>query len=247
VFRVPVALLSAAEGKARCGECRHVFNVFDRLYDDLAELRDATADQRRRLVEAKYNAEISAVSSSAGTAEEYEVAEETAPVLEPAAWQRQPLRGSDLGKLFGILALTAFLGVQWIWFNRTALAAEPAWRPRIEKLCAFLDCRLPLRADLSQLVVVSRDVHRHPVVSSALVIDAVFENHSAFTQRYPVFEVSFIDHSGAPVAMRRFLPAEYLGTGVDIAAGMAPGARVNVALDVLDPGKAADSFQFDFL
>jgi predicted Zn finger-like uncharacterized protein len=246
VFRVPVALLTRAEGKARCGECRHVFNVYDRLYDDLAEVRGATAEQRRRLVETRYSAGNTGGDIVPDTADE-DADAPSAPVLEPAAWQRQPLRGPDLARLLAILLLTVFLGLQWVWFNRLALAAEPAWRPRIEQLCALLDCRLPLRADPSLLVLLSRDVHRHPAVAGAIVINAVFENRAGFTQRYPVFEVSFTDHSGKPVAMRRFQPEEYLGNGVSIPAGLAPGARVAVALEVLDPGNGADSFQFEFL
>jgi hypothetical protein len=47
--------------------------------------------------------------------------------------------------------------------------------------------------------------------------------------------------------MRRFSPAEYLAEGVDITRGVVAQAPVQVVLEVMDPGEAAVSFQFDFL
>jgi hypothetical protein len=139
------------------------------------------------------------------------------------------------------------LGVQWIWFNREALASEPAWRPGVEQFCTVLHCSLPLPADLAQLALVSRDVRHHPVAVGALLISAVFENRAGFAQRYPVLEVSFTDRFAKPVAMRRFWPVEYLAAEADITAGVASGARVQLHLEVLDPGENAASFQFEFL
>jgi hypothetical protein len=79
------------------------------------------------------------------------------------------------------------------------------------------------------------------------LINAEFQNQADFAQPYPLFEVSFMDSSGKPVAVRRFRPAEYVGEAADITVGMAAQAPVQVVLEVMDPGDAAVSFQFDFL
>lgn len=245
VFQVSAGLLAEAGGDARCGECRHVFNVFDALYDDLSSAREALTMQRRTQVEAA-SSDFVSQSATVDDADD-EVAELTELSYPPVGWQQQTVGGGHILSAVGIFLLLVLLGGQWVWFNRTALAAEPAWRPRVEQFCTLLDCRLPLPADLAQLVLLSRDVSRHPEVDGALLIHAEFENRAGFAQRYPVFEVSFTDRAGKAVAARRFRPSEYLDADTDITAGLNPGNRVKVVLEVLDPADSAASYRFEFL
>ena len=156
-----------------------------------------------------------------------------------------PMRDILSGAAIGILLL--LLGMQWVYFNRADLATDVSWRPTMERLCELLHCSLPLHADLSSIEIVNRDVRQHPMSDDALLINATFENRAGFTQPYPVLEISFTDQTGDPVAVRRFRPAEYLGVGTDPASGMSSNRPVQVVLEVLDPGEAAISFQFDFL
>lgn len=241
VFEVSAALLAEAGGRARCGECRHVYNVFDALYDTLSDLREARTESTRMRIEALYGSDSGNEIPGAG------MAGDTVPELTPAAWQLQPVRGADLLSGLGIFLLLGLLGAQGIWFNRAALAAQPEWRPAVTHLCTLVNCNLPLPKEPSQLVLLSRDVRQHPDADGALLIDVEFENQAPFTQAYPVFEVSFSDQSGNPVAMRRFRPAEYLKAKTDIDAGIRSEQRVSVELEVLDPGESAASYQFEFL
>ena len=139
------------------------------------------------------------------------------------------------------------LGVQWVFFNRAELAGDPGWRPHLERVCKLVHCDLPLRVDLSKLEIINRDVRQHPTAEQALLINAAFRNNAGFTQPYPVFEISFTDPSGSPVAMRRFSPAEYLAGDTAFRDGLASDVPVNVVLEVLDPGDLAVSFQIGFL
>jgi hypothetical protein len=139
------------------------------------------------------------------------------------------------------------LGLQWVYFNRGTLAADAGMRPALERFCGVLQCDLPLRTDLAQLEIIDRDVRKHPQEDAALLINASVANRADFTQPYPVFEISFSDTAGRAVAMRRFLPAEYLEPGSDTAAGMAAGVPVHIVLEIQDPGDQAVSFQFGFL
>lgn len=149
--------------------------------------------------------------------------------------------------LAACLALVLLLAGQYFWKARQELAARDAWRPWMERYCDLLGCDLPLRHDLARLEILEREVRNHPRVKDALLISATFVNEADFAQSWPVFEVTFSDVSGTAIAVRRFTPEEYLAEPVDPAQGMAPGARTRLVLEVVDPGKNAVSYQFNFL
>ena len=150
------------------------------------------------------------------------------------------------GAIAAALLLTVLLLGQYVWAERYRLSGVPGLRPYLDTACAVLGCDLPLRHETAKLEIVEREIRNHPNVSDALLVNATFINHADFAQSYPVFEVAFSDVSGTPVAIRRFLPDEYL-KDVDPAQGMAPGQQMRVMLEIVDPGKRAVSFQFDFL
>ncbi len=151
---------------------------------------------------------------------------------------------------WGAIAATLFLLLllfgQYAWVERYNLARVPEFRPYLETVCAALDCNLPLRHETAKLEVLEREIRNHPHADDALLVNATFVNSADFVQRYPVFEITFSDVSGTPVAMRRFLPGEYLD-GIDSSKGMAPGQQTRLMLEIVDPGDRAVSFQFDFL
>lgn len=144
-----------------------------------------------------------------------------------------------------LLILT--LGAQYLYFARADLVQYPALRPVLQRICASLGCRLPLRHAPARIELLSRDVVSHPRIRSALLINATFVNRADFVQAYPVLQISLSGDNGAVVAMRRFQPEEYLPPGVAVAAGLAPGMPVHVVLEVAEPRRPAASFQFEFL
>ena len=151
------------------------------------------------------------------------------------------------GAIAASIALAVVLLAQVAWVERYHLVRVHQLRPLVEFFCQPLDCELPLRHDISRIEMVEREVRDHPHVSGGLLINAAFINRADYAQAYPVFEVSFSDVSGTPVAVRRFPPAEYLLGQQNIDDGMAPGERAQLMLEVLDPGDRAVSFQFDFM
>jgi predicted Zn finger-like uncharacterized protein len=249
VFQVSAAQLSKAAGKARCGECRQLYNVVDYLYEDLAAVREAVeaAGSLALHSEAARLGGNDVEEPTDGGEEVAETGGDLPPVPTGAGWQQRSLQGRDLFSLAAIAVLLLLLGTQWTYFNRANLAADPDWRPLLEQFCTVLRCDLPLRADLSRLAIIERDVRQHPEAESALLINAAFENRADFPQPFPVFEVSFTDTAGNPVAMRRFLPEEYLQARLDYSAGLPAHTPVQVVLEVQDPGDKAVSFQFGFL
>jgi predicted Zn finger-like uncharacterized protein len=155
-------------------------------------------------------------------------------------------RRTSWGPVAATLLLTLALAAQYGWWDRNRLAQVAALRPVLEWLCQPLGCDLPLRRDLARVEMVGREVRDHPQVADALLVSAAFVNRAPYPQAYPVLQISFSDVSGTPVAVRRFMPEEYLHDK-NPARGMAPGEETLVMLEVVDPGERAVSFQFDFM
>lgn len=153
---------------------------------------------------------------------------------------------TNWGAIAAALLLTAVLLAQYAWWDRHSLAQISALRPALDWLCQPFDCRLPLRHDLARVEMVEREVRDHPNVRNALLVSAAFVNRASYPQAYPVLQIAFSDISGTPVAVRRFMPEEYLRDR-NPEQGMAPGEETLVMLEVVDPGERAVSFQFDFM
>lgn len=174
-------------------------------------------------------------------------APELSAALLYADESQQPGLRVPWGAMAASLLLVVLLLAQVAWVERYQLVQSHQLRPVIEFFCQPLNCDLPLRHDISRIEMVEREVRDHPHINGGLLINASFVNRADFVQAYPVFEVSFSNVSGTPVAVRRFPPAEYLIGQQNVQDGMAPGERAQLMLEVVDPGDRAVSFQFDFL
>ena len=250
IYQVTSELIDKAGGRSRCSECRQVYRASDYIFDDLATVRSAVESQREA------NRHPDGLANRYAPLEippheepGWEVTTEARPSERPIpdSWQHRTLSMADIssGVIVGLMVL--LLGAQWAYFNRDTLAANDRWRPTMDRICAVVQCQLPMRVDLDRIGILERDVRKHPTVEDALLINVAIVNRADFIQPYPLFEVSFSDKAGSPVAMRRFNPAEYLGEDIDLASGMPPQTPAQVVLEVLDPGTEAVSFQFGFL
>ena len=246
VFQVTATQLSRADGKVRCGECRHVYVATQCLFDSIEATRAALDVETDPALHGGAEPPVDYVRAP-DEIHTVEAGEIPVSPPQPGGWEQNTFSARDLVSGLGIVSLLLLLGIQWVYFNRAELAADSAWRPAVDRFCSILQCTLPLQPDLASLAIVDRDVRKHPTVEQALLINAAFENRADFTQPYPVFEISFTDSSGGPVAVRRFLPREYLLHDVDQSGGMHTSEKVHVVLEVMDPGDDAVSFQFGFL
>jgi predicted Zn finger-like uncharacterized protein len=250
IYQISREHIQKAGGKTRCSECRQVYHANEYLFDDLDTLHRTVADRQAASDQERGEADRYApLDLPEPQASGWDITTETdaADRRHAESWQQRTVSMSYIGSGLVVGLLVLLLGAQWVYFNREALAAHNAWRPSLERFCEVLMCELPMRVELAEFGIVERDVRKHPGVEEALLINVAFENRAAFNQPYPLFEVSFTDSSGTPVAMRRFTPAEYLGESVDSAAGMSPHTTAQVVLEVIDPGEQAVSFQFGFL
>jgi hypothetical protein len=141
--------------------------------------------------------------------------------------------------------LALLLCLQIVVADRVRLAADPDWRPRIESVCAILHCSLPPWHEPQAFRVTSREVRPHPTVPGVLLVSASFRNDAAFAQAWPQLELSLTDIDGQSLGLRRFSPAEYLGSA-PATQRIAPGQSANITLEIVDPGKRALAFGIGF-
>jgi predicted Zn finger-like uncharacterized protein len=160
---------------------------------------------------------------------------------------REGMSSRAWGAVAASLLLVALLVMQYGYAERHRLAALPQLRPALEFVCQTLGCDLPVRHDVGQVEILERQVRDHPRVEDALLINVSFVNKADFVQAFPLFEVSFSDVSGTPVAVGRFTPDEYLPESRRGSKYMQPGEHAQLMLEVIDPGERAVSFQFEFL
>lgn len=144
-----------------------------------------------------------------------------------------------------LLGLIVLLGLQMLLADRDRLAQSARWRPWVSQVCAVLGCELPLWHQPEAFRLSGRDIQPHPSVPGALMVRASFQNTAAYPQAWPIIELSMSDIEDRRMGLRRFRAADYLG-GTPATATMAPGQAANLTLEVMDPGKRAVAFSFEF-
>lgn len=162
--------------------------------------------------------------------------------------EQEASRGSLAGTLLwgsGILLLLAGLALQYLYYHRMTLAENPGLRPVLAQMCQLTGCQLPPRRDLANIELGKHLVQFHPRYEDSLLITATLVNHADFTQPFPIVEVVMTDLEQRVIARRRFLPDDYLVTELT-AQGLPPGTEVPLMLEVVDPGKKAVGFEFNF-
>ncbi len=159
---------------------------------------------------------------------------------------RKPLRDwLRIGGWIAVPVLIASLVLQVLIADRARLAADANWRPRMEMLCGLLRCKLPPWREPNAFHITARELRPHPSAQGVLLVTASFRNDAAFAQAWPQLQLSLANLDGEPLGLRRFAPREYLG-GTPSSALIGPGQSASVTLEVLDPGKRAVSFDFQF-
>ncbi|MBP8098194.1 MAG: DUF3426 domain-containing protein [Arenimonas sp.] len=142
-------------------------------------------------------------------------------------------------------ALTLSLFLQVALADRARLAADPVWRPRILALCDVLRCQVPAWHEPAALHVISREIRPHPSAPGVLLVTATFRNDAAFAQAWPQLQLSLTNLDGDSFGLRRFSPREYLGS--DPATPLiGAGQSATITLEIVDPGRRAVAFGFEF-
>jgi predicted Zn finger-like uncharacterized protein len=238
VYQPTPHALARGRGRLRCGVCENDFDALERLTDQ------------------PIHAAAPAVTpSSTAVRLDPDHPPQQGHLFEPAAPEsptfvtRETARGgtrSNGAWWAGSLALALLLGAQIVLAQRAELARDPQWRAWLQTACAHLRCSLPAWRDIGALRISARDVRPHPSVPDALMISATFRNDAPWPQAWPVLQISLADLDGKAVALRRFEPAEYLGSAPREPT-LGPGQSATATLEVQDPGKHVVAYSFEFL
>lgn len=173
--------------------------------------------------------------------------EAATPVRAPVFARGKPAAPKPRGRWawLAVPALLLALLLQIAVADRARLAADRDWRPRIAALCSLLRCTLPPWREPAALHLTSRDLRPHPSVPGVLVVSATFRNDAPFEQPWPQLQLSLQNLDGESLGLRRFAPREYLGA-VPATARIGAGQSASIRLEILDPGKRAVAFGFEF-
>ena len=144
-----------------------------------------------------------------------------------------------------VLMMLVFLG-QTIYFKHNELGQISSLRPWVEMFCKHASCELSLQVDIGQIELLGQDIRTHPKSKQALLVSATIINNASFTQPYPGLQLSFSDINGVKVATRNFMPKDYLPSKFSRRKGMESNIPIQLELELVDPGKNAVNFEFDF-
>jgi predicted Zn finger-like uncharacterized protein len=147
--------------------------------------------------------------------------------------------------LGSLMLMFVFLG-QTIYFKHNELGQISQLRPWIEYFCKHASCELSLQMDIGQIELLGQDIRSHPKSKKALLVSATIINNAPFSQPYPGLQLNFSDMNGEKVAMRNFLPKDYLPSNINAAKGMESNIPIQLELEIVDPGTSAVNFEFDF-
>jgi hypothetical protein len=144
-----------------------------------------------------------------------------------------------------VVMLALLLGLQWLLADRARLAADPQWRPILQRICALLRCDLPPWREPAAFTLLQRDVRQHPNIPGALRVSATFRNDARWPQPWPQLRLTLSDINGRPAGERSFRVDEYLG-GAPSQPALASGESATIAMDILEPAARIVAYDFSF-
>lgn len=252
IFKVSATELSALHGNVRCGSCAAPFDALRTLAPELPpEPIDYLPTHPTSLVPPQLELAILRPDPPQSQLFPAPVARDIPrerPLTPPpfARGRRDASGRGNWAWVAGCAVLLLTLGGQIAWAEQARWINDGRVRPWLDSACAMIGCQLPLRRDVAALSLLSRDIRPHPSVENALIISATLRNDAPFAQPYPTVDISLSNLDEQRIAMRRFLPAEYIGDSRSIEQGLAPGASAAFAVEIADPGRNAVAFEFGF-
>lgn len=269
-FRITEAQIELADGYVRCGVCEHVFNVFEVAGKSAAEniqQSSLAADDMDGEKPSVMFAETERIDEEQTAATKNmqddsldffnEEVTRSLPHVVPEKFRKsddnsKPSAISTVLWSIGTLALTATLLLEYIWFNRDQYYQSEELKAAIAALCQQFNCDQLSMRDPGKIELTARNIYTHPNEKNALMVDITIKNTAAFSQPFPVMNISFSDLRGNAVASRSFLPDEYLAIDINNnkdqqALLLQPNTSTSLTLEIQDPGKQATTYVFDFL
>lgn len=231
-FKVSQAQRESHQGMVRCGRCQAVFNAAAHLYDDEPS--------------PQLTLPIESIDDAAAPAH---AAPDTAPIVDTGTEARQddndfsyledvyipraPAKpaGRRWPWIVAALVLCVLLGLQAVYFYRVEISASlPALKPGLTRICAALQCTIPLPQQADQLSIESSALEADPTQTSVITLSALLRNRATYTMAYPNLELTLTSFDDKAVARRTFSPQEYLSPGDNATLGLPANRETSVKL-----------------
>ena len=233
VHPLTAQVLSHARGLVQCGQCGRPFSALSFLFDEFPSGK-AHAPTIDKNAGPPIIGKISKTSKKTDDTE-IEEAEPGAHAPHRLAW----------GLVTALLVLVTIANLGWTF--REPLKQNPAVNAWLQDN-GWLEVEPEgMLKDSDQIQLISRDMHSHPTRTGILVLSLTFVNLAQRPQLFPTLEITLLDGSNQPIALRRFQPTEYLRTGADTESGLAADVFLPVLLELGDPGEQAVGFEIQFL
>jgi len=170
-----------------------------------------------------------------------------APVIESALPDESgPSPWSTLLWSLGVVLLVALAVAQTVWWERSALSADPDGFKAVQWLCRFAPCEATPPKSVDHIQVVDRIFEPDPDAPGALRFDLRIVNTATMPQPYPVIELRLFDARERMAAAGRFAPEDYL-SDPPRARLLEPSEPLAIRLRLEDPGDHVVGFQIDLL
>ena len=252
--------LSQANGLLQCGQCEAVFHAASMVCDSFSDAQNKVAflSSADKDVESVVAAALTSLDAAAAEAppvmrQRLEQPDLLQQSVTEAFWEEDEAAVSrlmsavTLKKMLVVVLAAILLAAGYLWIQSRSLAAYPAYRQYLEPFCALLKCELPLKSDLTSFVVDSLQVTDNPRVRDTLLLTLVFSNNAEFTQPFPTLRIAFSNASGTELSIRYFRPETYLSDDKERQSGLPSEASKRLLFELPDPGKAAVSYQLEFV
>jgi len=234
-FKITPEQTKSHKGMVRCGHCKTVFNAVEHRYTEPAQLdlplvldniEDVTAlhsayNPYSTNEQFSTNDQFSAHDQSPASQSTSSISPEAAARLandfshlpdvypKPAGKSSSP-RQTLLLKL-GIVLLGLVLLLQILYLLRVEIAARlPGTKQGLTRICAVLNCTIPLPQKIDLLSIESSEMETDPAQANIITLHALLRSRAPFALAYPNIELTLTDTQETPLARRTFVPAEYI-------------------------------------
>ena len=169
------------------------------------------------------------------------------PFARPHAELRPAMPRRRLMIAAGMLAVV--LAAQAVFFYRSEVAARfPLAKQGLVWLCAQAGCAVRLPQRPQSILIEASDLQViDPANPNRIQLTATLRNHAGYDVAYPALDLVLTNVNDHTLARRIFLPADYLGAGRDVDAGVAANAEMTVRLALETGNLGAAGFRLAVL
>lgn len=232
-FHLGPLQLQAAGGKVRCGACLNIFDAKSHFLVEQKYLFDSHLPDPPPIAE----------TADIEPEEEFEPEspeEEIYPMMTTAQGHR------PISRIWGLTAVLSvlLLPIQLFWWQPPALLEQNWYQDFLRSECSWLPCESTSFQDIEY---VSLTGLIQPSATHKQVLTALLElrNQAPLPQAFPALSLRFMNLRGEPVSSRIFQPSEYLQAEASGRRLMNSNSRVQIELEIYDPGGDAISYEFE--